>query len=154
MALKNLYVTPKLPTYFSIGIRYVRNNWVTPQKTLWNIFCALVRAGTIEQHCKQGKCSYFLPIWICRIQWVCSLFSISTANTIFWVNLVQNNQNCQSSFKFGTWTNSNMQKSMVGMFNFSAFYWNYPFWTNLVQLIKIVRLSWNLVPRIIRIRRI
>ena len=33
-----------------------------------------------------------------------------------------------------------MQNS-VAMFNFSAFDWNYPFWGNLVQIIKIVRLS-------------
>ena len=63
------------------------------------------------------------------------------------------NQNYEFILKFGTWTNSNMQNSMA-MFNFSAFYWNYPFWANLVQPIKIVRLSWNLVPRLIRIRRI
>ena len=54
------------------------------------------------------------------------------------------NQNCQFILKFGTWINSNMQNSMA-MFNFSAFYWTYPFWANLVQLIKIVRLNWNLV---------
>ena len=63
------------------------------------------------------------------------------------------NQNCQFILKFGTWTNLNMQNSMA-MFNFSAFDWNYPFWANLVQIIKIVRLSGNLVPRLIRIRRI
>ena len=40
-----------------------------------------------------------------------------------------------------------MQNS-IAMFIFSAFYWNYPFWQNLVQLIKIVRLSSNLVPTI------
>ena len=50
------------------------------------------------------------------------------------------NQNCQFILKFGTWTNSNLQNSMA-MFNFSAFNWNYPFWANLVQIIKIVRLS-------------
>ena len=60
------------------------------------------------------------------------------------------NRNCQFILKFGTWTNSNMQNSMA-TFNFSAFYWNYPFWANLVQLIKIVRLSWYLVPRPIRL---
>ena len=63
------------------------------------------------------------------------------------------NQNYQFILKFGTWTNSNMQNSMV-MFNFSPFYWNYPFWANLVQLIKFVHLSWNLVLRLIRIRSI
>ena len=32
--------------------------------------------------------------------------------------------------------------------------WKYPFWANLVQKMKIVRLSWNLVPRLIWICRI
>ena len=99
IALKNLYVTPKLPTILASAIRYVRTNWVTPKQMLWNTFCALVRAGTLEQHCKQGKCSYFLPICICRIQWLCSLFSISTANTIFWVNLVQKKSKLSVYFK-------------------------------------------------------
>ena len=82
--------------------------------------------------------SVLIPI--CKIQWLCSLFPISTANTLFWVNLVQKNQNCQFILKCGTWTNSNMQNSMA-MFNFSAFDWNYPFWANLVQIIKTVSLS-------------
>ena len=46
-----------------------------------------------------------------------------------------------------------MQNSMA-MFNFSAFYWNYPFWENFVHLVKIFRLSLNLVPRLVRIHRI
>ena len=50
------------------------------------------------------------------------------------------NQNCQFIPKFCTWTNSNMHNSMA-MFNFSAFDWNYSFGANLVQIIKIVRLS-------------
>ena len=33
------------------------------------------------------------------------------------------NQYCQFILKFGTWTNSDMQNSMV-MLNFSAFHWN------------------------------
>ena len=40
------------------------------------------------------------------------------------------------------------------VFTFSVLDWKHPFWANLVQKIKIVSLSWNLVPRIIRIRRI
>ena len=54
------------------------------------------------------------------------------------------NQNCLFILKFGTWVYSNMQNSMV-VFNFSAFYWNYPFWANLF---------WNLILRLIRICRI
>ena len=60
------------------------------------------------------------------------------------------NQNCQFILKFSTWTKLNMQNSMA-MFNFSAFYWKYPFWANLVQKIKIVSLGSNFVFRLILI---
>ena len=63
------------------------------------------------------------------------------------------NQNYQFKLKFGTDTNSNMQNSMV-MFTFSVFDQKYPFWGNLVQKVKIISWSWNLVPRLIRIYRI
>ena len=112
MALKNLYVTPKLPTYFSIGHK----------------------------------------IWICIIQWLCSLFPILIAIPFLGI-FAPKNQNCRFILKFGTWTNSNMQNSMA-MFNFSAFYWNYPFWANLFQLIKIAHLSWNFVSWLIQVRGI
>ena len=54
----------------------------------------------------------------------------------------QKNKNCQSRLKFGIHTNS--RNSMV-MFTFSFFDQKYPFCLNLVQKIKIVSLSWNLV---------
>ena len=77
------------------------------------------------------------------------------------------NQNCQLKLKYGIGTNSNMQNSLV-MFTFSVFNWKYfagqiswkyldwkyQFDANLVQKIKIVCLSWNLVPRLIWICRI
>ena len=63
------------------------------------------------------------------------------------------NQNRQYKLKFGTWSNWNMQDSVV-MFTFSVFYWKCPFWVNLVQKIKIANLSWNLAQRLIQIRRI
>ena len=63
------------------------------------------------------------------------------------------NQNCQLKLKFGTYTNSNMQNSMV-MFIYFVFDWKYPFWANLVQKIKIISWSWNLVPGLIQICRI
>ena len=34
----------------------------------------------------------------------------------------------------------------TGKCNFSVLDWNYAFWANLVEKIKIVSLSWNLVP--------
>ena len=55
--------------------------------------------------------------------------------------------------KFGTCTNSNMQNSMV-MFTFSVFEQKYHFRENLVQKIKIISLSWNLVLTLIRTCRI
>ena len=59
-------------------------------------------------------------------------------------------QNYQFKLKFGTYTNSNMQNSMV-MFIFFVFDRKYPFWANLVQKVKIISWSWNLVARLIRI---
>ena len=63
------------------------------------------------------------------------------------------NETCQFKLKFGTKNNSNMQNLMM-MFNFFCFGSKTHFWTNLVQKIKIVSLSWNLVRRLIRICRV
>ena len=60
------------------------------------------------------------------------------------------NKNCEFKPKHGIWINSNMQNSVV-VFSFSVLDRKNPFWANLVQKIKIVSLSWNLVPRLIRI---
>ena len=49
-------------------------------------------------------------------------------------------QNYHFKLKFGNYTNSNMQISVM-MFTFSAFYQKYPFWVNLVQKVKIISLS-------------
>ena len=46
-----------------------------------------------------------------------------------------------------------MQNSMI-LFTFFVFEWKYPFWANLVQKIKILILSWNLVATLIRTCRI
>ena len=91
-------------------------------------------------------------IRICIIEWCCSLFG-------FWVEIPflgkfgPKNQNCHFKLKFGTNTNSNIQNSML-MFIFLVFDWKYRFWANLVQKIKIVILSWNLVATLIRACRI
>ena len=73
----------------------------------------------------------------------------------FLVNFGQKkkNQNCQFKLKFGTKTNWNMQNSMV-MFILFVLDKKYHFLTMLVQKNKSVSLSWNLVPRLIRICRI
>ena len=47
------------------------------------------------------------------------------------------NQNSRFKLKFGTYTNSNMQNSMV-MFIYFVFDDKQPFWANLVQNIKII----------------
>ena len=62
-------------------------------------------------------------------------------------------QNYQLKLKFGTYTNSNMQNSIM-LFSFFVFEWKYPFWANLVQKVKIISWSLNLVARLIRICRI
>ena len=112
-------------------VRYVRSKWMALNKCCEKFFCALVRPSTLEHHRQQGKCSCFLPIWICRIQWLCSLFRFRP-QIPFLGKFGPKNQNCQVILKFGTWTNSNMPNS-VALFNFSPFYWNYPFWSNLFQ---------------------
>ena len=63
------------------------------------------------------------------------------------------NQNCQLAVKLDTWTNSNMLNSMM-LFTFFVFDRKYPFLANLVQKVKIMSWSWNLVARLIRICRI
>ena len=57
-------------------------------------------------------------IRICRIQWWCLLFLFQTGNT-FLDKFGPKNQNCLFKLKFGTYTNSNTQNSMVA-FNFSC----------------------------------
>ena len=71
----------------------------------------------------------------------------------FWNKFSPKNQNYQFKLKFGTYTNSNMQNSMV-MFTFSVFDRKYPFWGNWVQKVNIISWSWNLVLRLIQICRI
>ena len=60
------------------------------------------------------------------------------------------NQNHQFKLKCDTQTNSNMQNLVVVLTLF-IFDQKYPFWVNLIQKIKTVSLSWNLVHRLIRI---
>ena len=110
-----------------------------PKQMLWNIFCTLVRPNTPKiTGCKKNVVVFF--------QFECAEFSGYVhffrfrLQIPFFGKFGPKNQNCQFNLKFGTWTNSNMQNSMA-MFNFSAFDWNYPLWENLVQIIKIVRLS-------------
>ena len=79
-------------------------------------------------------------------------FPFSTGNNFFG-KFGQKNENCPFDQKIGTKTNLNMQNSMV-VYTFSVLNQKNPFWANVVQKIKIASLSWNLVPRLIRICRI
>ena len=91
-------------------------------------------------------------IRICRTHWCYSLFR-------FWVEISflgkvgPKSQNSHFKLKFGTYTNSNMQNSMV-MFIFFVFDRKYPYWANLVQKVKILTLSWNFVRTLVRTCRI
>ena len=86
-------------------------------------------------------------------------FNGDVYSSCFWLEIpflgkfAPKNHSCHFKLKFGTYTNSNMQNSMV-MFIFFVFDRKYPFWANLVQNIKIATLTWNLVPTLIRILRI
>ena len=134
--LWKICVTPKLPTYFSIGHNH---------KLVMHWFGQVYKSITAS---KENVVVFF--------QFEYAEFSGYVHFFRFRPQLRKfrpTNQNCLFILKFGTWANSNMQNSMP-MFNFSAFYCNYSFWANLVQLIKIFHLSWNLVPKLIRIRRI
>ena len=95
----------------------------------WNFVRTLVRTCRIQSWC------YFFCFW---------------SEIPFLGKLCPKHQNSHFKLKFGTYTNSNMQNSMV-MFNFFVFDRKYRFWVNLVQKVKIISWSWNLVARLIRI---
>ena len=80
-------------------------------------------------------------------------FSVLEQKYPFWANLTPKKSSCQFKLKFGTQTNSSFQNS-AGVFSFSVLDWKHSFWANLVQIVKIISLSLNLVPRLIRICRI
>ena len=82
-------------------------------------------------------------ICICRNQWWCLPLPFLTRNTLFG-KMSPKIQNFLFKVKCDTWTSWKMQNSMV-LINFSALGCEYTFWVNLVQKIKIVRISWNLV---------
>ena len=79
--------------------------------------------------------------------------------SVFWQKIpflgksCSKNQNCQFKVKLYTYTNSKMHNSME-VSPFSILDRKSPFWTNLVEKIKKVSLSWNLVTKLILICRI
>ena len=96
---------------------------------LWNIFCALVRPSTLEHH--RQNVVVFFQFEYAEFSGYVHFFRFRP-QIPFLGKFGPKNQNCQVILKFGTWTNSNMPNS-VALFNFSPFYWNYPFWSNLFQ---------------------
>ena len=88
-------------------------------------------------------------IWICGIKWWSSLFQFLTGNT-FLGKFGPKNQTCQFELKFGTrliWICRIMQK-ICGV-HFFCFGREKPFLGKSYKKIKIVSLSWFLVPRLI-----
>ena len=83
---------------------------------------------------------------ICRIPWWCSLF-------LFWMEISflgkfgPEIQNCQFELKFGI-------VIVLLVFTLSVLDQKNSSWANFVQQTKIVSFSWNLVPKLIPIRRI
>ena len=82
------------------------------------------------------------------VNFICFRLDIS-----FLDKLGPKNRNCQFKLRFVTTTNSNMQNSMA-LFTFSVSDRKHSFWANLVQTIRLVSLSWNLVTGPIWICRI
>ena len=54
--------------------------------TDWNTF---FWANLVQKTKVVGFSWNLVLIWICRIQWCCSLFLFKTGNTLFWANFVQ-----------------------------------------------------------------
>ena len=92
------------------------------------------------------------PIRTCKIQWWYSLFLFLIGNTLLG-KFGPKSENCQLKLKLGTYTNSNMQNSMV-MFTFSGFGQEFAFWANFIQKIKIASSRWNSRLKLIQICRI
>ena len=140
MALKNLCVTPKLPTYFSIGHK-IRTYYkrVAPNKCCGTFFVHWFGQVHYSITTSKKNLVVFFQFKYAEFSGYVHFFQFRP-QIPFSGKFGPKNQNCQFILKFGTLTNANMQNSMA-MFNFSAFYWNYPFRVNLVQLINIVRLS-------------
>ena len=141
----------------------------------WNLVPRLIRICRIQWWCSLFlfliENTYFEQIWLKKLklsvqgetpyfsQFKYAEFNGDVHSFCFWSEIPflgrfgPKNQNYQFKLKFGTYTNSNMQNSML-MFTFSGFDWKYPFWANLVQKVKIISWSWNLVPRLNRVCRI
>ena len=100
--------------------------------------------------------SFHFCFWFCFLK----VFAFLLTHVFrFWPEILflgkfgPKNQNGQFIVKLDTWTNSDMHNSMV-KFTFFVFGRKYPFFANLVQNVKIISLSWNLVASLIQICKI
>ena len=83
------------------------------------------------------------------------IFSVFHQKHAFRAKFGSKNQTCRLKLKFGAYTTViRICKIHWWCSLFSVVDWNHNFRANLVQKIKIVSLSWFLVPRLIRICRI
>ena len=91
-------------------------------------------------------------IWICRIQWWCSLFSFSVGNTLFgqiWSKKIK-------IVSFETWYHAKFEYAEFNdALHFFCFGPEIPFWSKSGRKKKkIVSLRWNLILRLIWICKI
>ena len=82
-----------------------------------------------------------------------ALFSCFSSKIPFSDKFSPESQNYQFKLKFSTYNNSNM-KTSIPLFTFFVIDQKLSFWANQVQKLKIISLSLNLVPTLIRICRI
>ena len=105
-----------------------------------NLLASLIRICGIQRR--------YSPFWF-QNSMMLFTFLFLPENT-FLGKFVPKSQNYQFKLKFGTQTNSKMQNS-TAVFTFSVFDQKCPFLPNLVLIVKMINLSWNLVPTLIKI---
>ena len=69
---------------------------------------------------------------------------------LWWTETLVKHLNVSKYYGHDLYSNSKLQNSIV-KFTVSVFNRKYPFWANSLQIIKILSLNWNLVPKIISI---
>ena len=69
---------------------------------------------------------------------------------LWWKETLVKHLNVSKYYGHDLYSNLKLQNSIV-KFTVSVFNQKYPFWANSIQIIKILSLNWNLVPKIISI---
>ena len=116
-----------------------------PKQMLWNIFCELVRPGTLEHHRQQGNL-----VWTnSNTQNSMAVFfsSVLDWKHPFWVSLAQKMKIV--SFRWNLIHSLTQIWSSVVMLSLFLFFNDIPFYGKFVSKIKIVCWSWNLERRLI-----